>query len=108
MVFTPPADALEENGAIPDKKGYSFDGCSPRMLMEKATVENGKIVFSGASSYEIMILPDFETMTPELLEKITSLVEKGARIVGSPPLKSPGLVDYPECDTKVKNQSENQ
>ncbi len=22
MVFTPPADALEENGAIPDKKGY--------------------------------------------------------------------------------------
>jgi hypothetical protein len=70
MIFTPPADALKENGAIPDKKGYGFDGCSPKMLMERADVENGKIVFPGASSYEIMVLPNFETMTPELLEKI--------------------------------------
>jgi len=80
MVFTPPADALEENGAIPDKKGYGFDGCSPKMLMERADVENGKIVFPGASSYELMVLPNFETMTPALLKKITSLVEKGAEV----------------------------
>ena len=102
MIFTPPADALEENGAIPDKKGYGFDGCSPKMLMERADVENGKIVFPGASSYEIMVLPSFETMTPELLEKITSLVEKGATIIGTPPVKSPSLTDYPICDNQVK------
>ncbi len=77
--------------AIPDKKGYGFDGCSPKMLMERAEVKNGKIVFPGASSYEIMVLPNFETMTPELLEKITSMVEKGARIIGTPPVKSPSL-----------------
>ncbi len=106
MVFTPPADALEENGAIPDKKGYGFDGCSPLMLMERAQVEQGKIVFPGASSYEIMVLPNFETMTPELLATITSLVEKGARIVGSPPLKSPGLKDYPDCDMQVLKLAE--
>ena len=102
MVFTPPEDALHENGAIPDKKGYGFDGCSPKMLMERATVENGKIVFPGASSYEIMVLPNFQTMTPELLEKIVSMVEKGAAIIGTPPIKSPGLTDYPNCDTKVE------
>ena len=102
MVFTPPADALEENGAIPDKKGFGFDGCSPKMLMEKATVENGKIVFPGASSYEIMVLPNFETMTPELLAKINALVEKGAKIIGTPPVKSPSLVNYPNCDNRVK------
>jgi len=107
MVFTPPADALEENGAIPDKKGYGFDGCSPKMLMERAQVENGKIVFPGASSYELLVLPGFETMTPQLLELITSLVEKGAKIVGSPPLKSPSLEDYPDCDMKVKVLAEN-
>jgi len=107
MVFTPPADALEENGAIPDKKGYGFDGCSPLMLMERAQVENGKIVFPGASSYELLVLPGFETMTPQLLELITSLVEKGAKIVGSPPLKSPSLEDYPDCDMKVKVLAEN-
>ncbi len=102
MVFTPPQDALEENGAIPDKKGYGFDGCSPKMLMEKAEVDNGKIVFPDASSYEIMILPNFETMTPELLEKIVSLIEQGAKIIGNPPSQSPGLTNYPDCDKQVK------
>ncbi len=102
MVFTPPADALEENGAIPDKKGYQFDGCSPKMLMEWATVENGRIVFPGATSYELMVLPNFETMTPELLKTIITLVEKGAKIIGTPPLKSPSLMDYPNCDKEVE------
>jgi hypothetical protein len=106
MVFTPPADALEENEMISDKKGYGFDGCSPLMLMDWATVENGKIVFPGATSYEIMVLPNFETMTPELLERIIALVEKGAKIIGTPPLKSPGLVNYPNCDIQVKELAE--
>ncbi|MUH36978.1 glycosyl hydrolase [Zobellia amurskyensis] len=106
MVFTPPTDALEENGAIPDKKKYGFDGCSPKMLMDRALVENGKIVFPGASSYEIMVLPNFESMTPALLHKIASLVEQGAKIIGSPPHKSPSLTDYPECDDQVKTMAE--
>ena len=107
MVFTPPKDALKENGAIPDKKGYGFDGCSPKMLMERAVVENGKIVFPGASSYEIMVLPNFKTMTPELLEKIISLVEMGAKIIGTPPVKSPSLTGYPDCDKEVELLAKN-
>lgn len=103
MVFTPPQDALFENGAIPDKKGFGFDGCSPKMLMERAGVKNGRIVFPGASAYEIMVLPNFKTMTPELLEKIISLVEQGAKIIGTPPEKSPGLTDYPNCDKRVND-----
>lgn len=103
MIFNPPTGALEENSSIPDKKGYGFDGCSPKMLMERADVENGKITFPGGTSYEIMVLPGFETMTPALLEKIAELVEKGATIIGNPPVKSPGLVDYPHCDEKVKS-----
>jgi hypothetical protein len=106
MVFNPPADALEKNGSIPDKKGYGFDGCSPKMLMERADVKNGKIVFPGATSYEIMVLPNFKTMTPELLEKIASLIENGAKIIGNPPVKSPSLVDYPNCDERVKTLAE--
>jgi len=101
MIFTPPADALVPNEMISDKKGYGFDGCSPKMLMEWATVENGKIAFPGAS-YEILVLPNFETMTPELLEKIQSLVERGAKVIGIPPLKSPSLVNYPACEEKVR------
>ncbi|MCD6346856.1 MAG: glycosyl hydrolase [Bacteroidales bacterium] len=103
MVFAPPEDALFENDAIPDKKGYGFDGCSPNMLIERADVKNGKIYFPGTSSYEILVLPNVKTMTPELLRKIISLSEKGARIIGTPPEKSPSLTDYPNCDDLVKN-----
>ncbi len=100
MIFTPPSDALEDNGAIPDKKAYGFDGCSPMQLLDKAEVRNGKIVFPG-SSYEILVLPNVATMTPELLEKIAALIRKGARVIGRPPVKSPSLTDYPECDRRV-------
>ena len=45
-------------------------------------------------------------MTPALLEKITSFVEKCAKIIGLPPVKSPSLTDYPDCDKQVKMLAE--
>jgi len=102
-VFRAPDSALHDaRGWLPDKKGYSFDACSPRMLINRAKVKDGKITFEGGTSYSVMVLPEFDTMTPELLTKITELVKAGATVIGSPPLKSPSLSGYPECDTKVQ------
>jgi hypothetical protein len=89
-------------GRLPDKKGYGFDACSPKILMERAEVSDGLISFPGGSSYRVMVLPTFETMTPKLLEKIRELVKVGATIIGSPAQKSPSLVDYPACDEKLQ------
>ena len=105
-VFIPPGSALEGTAVLPDKKGYSFDGCSPMLLMKYASVKNGDIVFPGGASYKIMVLPQIKYMTPELVEKIGLLVNAGATIVGNPPVKSPSLVNYPECDKEVKELSE--
>ena len=41
-------------------------------------------------------------MTPALLAKIKELVEAGATVVGSKPLKSPSMSDYPKCDTELQ------
>jgi len=101
-VFRAPANALEGTGALADKKGYGFDGCSPNILMDRAKVEDGRIVFDGGTSYRLMILPRFETMTPKLLEKITKLVKSGAVVYGAPPVASPSLSGYPQCDTRVQ------
>ena len=90
---------------LPDRKGYSFDGCPPSMLY-LATVKAGKIVFPGGASYKLLVLPCFETMTPELLRKIRDLVNDGATVVGLPPQKSPSLTNYPECDRKVQQLSQ--
>jgi hypothetical protein len=87
---------------MPDKKGYSFDGCSPHFLIKNASVKDGRIVFPGGGIYQIMVLPQVQTMTPELIAKIGSMVKEGATVIGNPPLKSPSLTNYPECDQLVK------
>lgn len=105
-VFRPPHSAMEGNDTIPDRKGYNFDGCSPEMLIARAKVKNSKIVFPGGGSYYLLVLPERSTMTPELIAKIESLVNDGAQVVGHPPVKSPGLTNYPECDEFVRTTAE--
>ena len=106
QVFLPPLSATEGTAVMPDKRGFSFDGCSPKMLIRSAGVRDGRIVFPGGTSYSILVLPDIETMTPELLTKIGELAKAGARIIGNPPVKSPSLVGYPECDDIVRDLAE--
>ena len=101
-VFRPPSSAMTGDEVLPDRRGYNFDGCSPGQLY-KAFVKNNQIVFPGGASYRLLILPSQETMTPALLEKIRSLVWDGAIVIGSPPVKSPGLSGFPECDRKVQS-----
>lgn len=98
-VFVPPSSAIQGD-TIGDRRGYNFDGCSPLQLM-KATVRNNQIVFPGGASYKILILPDVESMTPELLAKIGSLLKLGATVSGNPPLRSPSLTGFPACDNRV-------
>ncbi len=100
--FQPPPSALQGKGPLPDKKGYGFDGCSPKILMARAEVKDGLIVFPGGTSYRLLVLPQVETMTPGLLAKIRDLVKAGATVVCSPPLKSPSLSGYPDCDSEVR------
>ncbi len=102
-VFRAPDSALDEAASmLPDKKGFGFDGCSPKILIERAEVKDGLITFPGGSSYRLMVLPQVETMTPALLAKIRELVKAGATVMGTPPLKSPSLSGYPLCDAEVQ------
>ncbi|WP_114937692.1 glycosyl hydrolase [Mucilaginibacter endophyticus] len=103
-VFRPPSSALDGDAVLPDRKGYNFDGCSPGQLY-KASVRNRHIVFPGGASYKLLVLPAVKTMTPALLQKITELVNQGAVVVGSPPLKSPGLSNYPTCDEQLTDMA---
>ena len=113
-VFRAPASALEgemfdagkglnfrDETPLPDRKGYNFDACPPSLLYQ-ATVKDGQTVFPGGASYRLLVMPYFETITPELLRKIRNLVYDGATLVGLPPLKSPSLSNYPSCDIEVQ------
>lgn len=98
--FLPPHSALAGDTILPDRKAYNFDACSPKQLMN-ATVEGTKVVFPSGASYELLVLPNTSTMTPELLRKVKSLVNSGAIVIGTPPVKSPSLKNYPACDEEI-------
>jgi hypothetical protein len=98
-VFRPPPSSLA--GELGDRRGYNFDGSAPETLMKLAEVDDGNVVFPGGASYRLLVLPAFDTMTPDLLRKIEALLEAGATIVGAPPKQSPSLSGYPACDQEV-------
>ena len=102
-VFLPPGSAME--GSPPDRLGYNFDGCAPSALLTLATVQSNRIVFPDGMSYRVLVLPEFDTMTPKLLGKINDLVQAGATVIGAPPRKSPSLSNYPACDQQVSQLS---
>ncbi len=104
-VFRPPSTALTGTSVMPDKRGYSFDGCSPLYLVKNASVKNGKIIFPGGASYNILVMPEVKAMTPGLIEKIRELIHNGATVIGNPPEMSPSLSGFPDCDEKVRQIS---
>lgn len=100
-IFQPPASAATGEKGLPDRRGYNFDGCSADVLRRLASARDGRVVFPGGASYRLLVLPNVRTMTPELARALRALVQAGATLVGNPPVKSPSLVNYPECDEEV-------
>ena len=89
--------------------GYDYDVCNTEIILTRLDVKNGKIVLPDGPanrgvnmSYRMMVLPDSNTMTVEVLRKLKKLVSDGMTLVGPKPVAAPGLTDYPRCDDEVK------
>ncbi len=97
-------DAPKMTGArIPElPAGYSYDYINAEVILSRLSVKEGRLVLPDGMSYGMMVLPPLKTMRPELLEKIRSLVEAGAVILGPKPDSSPSLQGFPGCDDKVR------
>lgn len=103
-VFRPPASALLDG--LPDKKGYSFDACSPGTLIERASAQDGRITFPDGMSYRLLVLPRTDAMSLPLLQKIASLADAGAWVMGTLPTRAPGLSDFPNRDAEIARLSQ--
>lgn len=82
--------------------GYSFDYINGEVLLQRASVEDGRIVLPSGMKYRLLVLPQLETMRPEILQKIKDLLQAGACVIGPAPKYSPSLSDYPAADQKVQ------
>ncbi|VGO13419.1 hypothetical protein PDESU_01976 [Pontiella desulfatans] len=83
-------------------EGYRADHCDNTVLLERMDVKDGRIVLPDGMSYAVLLLADKKTMSPEVLQRLTRLVEKGATVIGPKPETAPGLTDYPQCDETVR------
>lgn len=88
------------NPALP--RGYSFDYINAEILQQQASVVDGKLQLKGGMQYRVLVLPDQQTMRPEVLKTIASLVEQGLTILGPKPTASPSMQNYPAADDEVK------
>lgn len=90
----------ECNPALPE--GYSFDYINADILKNHAKVVDGRLILDSGMEYRVLVLPNQDTMRPEMLECIKKFVEDGLVVLGPAPVASPSLQGYPEADERVK------
>ena len=82
--------------------GCDFDYINSDVIERKLSVKNGILTLPHGTTYRVLVLPELGTMRPEVLRKIRDLVKAGATVVGTPPVRSPSMEDYPRCDAEVQ------
>jgi hypothetical protein len=84
-------------------EGYDYDCINADVLLNRTTVDdNGRIVLPDGMSYQALVLPEIDRMTPRVLRKVRDLVNGGAIVVGPKPVASPSLENFPEADHEIR------
>lgn len=92
----------EANPALP--KGHQFDYINAEVIEHDLKVDSeGRLTLPSGTSYRLLVLPPLQTMRPAVLRKVHDLVRDGAVILGSEPLRSPSMTDYPNADNEVRS-----
>jgi hypothetical protein len=84
--------------------GYDYDLIGANKLAS-LNVEDGCICSAAGGRYSMLLLPETDWVTPEVLSIIEKLAEAGATIIGARPVKSPSLTQYPACDEAIARLS---
>jgi len=66
-------------------EGYDYDHCNTEVLLTRLSVKNGRIVLPDGMSYRVLVLPDNLPMQLPALEKVASLLNAGATVIGPRP-----------------------
>ncbi|MDF1561288.1 MAG: glycosyl hydrolase [Bacteroidales bacterium] len=84
-------DVPEKPGITGLSKGYDFDVVNSDVILNRMSVEKGRIVLPDGMSYSFLILPDQTHMPLAVLKKLEMMVKAGATIIGKKPINVPGL-----------------
>lgn len=78
---------IEQRKSVPalPAVGYDHTNISLDGLLHRVTVRGGRLVLPNGAGYAMLVLPAGAEMSPEALDKIASLVQDGATVVGPRP-----------------------
>jgi hypothetical protein len=66
-------------------EGYDYDHCNTEVLLTRLSVKAGRIMLPDGMSYRVLVLPDNLPMQLSALEKVASLLNAGATVIGPRP-----------------------
>jgi len=90
--------------AVPE--GYDYDFINADVLLHHSSVVDGRLELDSGASYALLVLPERETMRPELIHRLEDLVNEGLSIYGPASVRSPSLQGYPLADSAVLEAAE--
>ncbi len=85
-------------------KKHNFDLCSEEQLLQALEWKDGRFVLPSGMEYRVLVMPPFRgSAKRQVLRKLIDLVKAGGTVVVQDrPERSPGLQDYPNADTEVR------
>ena len=78
----------------PFPQGYKYDYCNPDVLFNRLEVKEGRLVTPEGQSYGLLWIPDSGNLSARTVERVRSLMEKGARVVLGPSMNRNTLEMY--------------
>ena len=91
--------------ALVSAEGYKCDAIDEQTVLESMSADEDGLFLENGRRYKVLVLPDSDKMTLNMLKKISALVENGAHVIGPCPKTSPTLEDYPEGDAIISELS---
>lgn len=73
----------DQNAPFPE--GFKYDYCNPDVLLNRLSVRDGMLTTPEGISYKVLWMPDARRMLPETLEKLYTLINDGATVIGNAP-----------------------
>jgi len=86
--------------------GYDYDVITADAIIDRLAVKNGRLTLPDGMNYSVLVLPDRESISLNVLRKIQRLVKDGAIVIGKKPKMATGLSNYPQCDIEVRKISD--
>jgi hypothetical protein len=82
--------------------GYDYDYVNADIITSTLRAEEGKLVLPHGQSYRVMMIPERDDISLEVLRSLEKLIFDGATVIGPRPERGTSLKDYPGCDGEVK------